>query len=89
MTMRKVSSKSRKYGKNMGRKRRKMRIKKKTGIGSRNISTQNPPRMTPTLCNLACGKSHKCRPTSKTQCNGNPLIKNQLIPPKNWNLQAW
>jgi hypothetical protein len=59
-TMRKVSSKSRKYGKNMWRKRRKMRIKKKTGIGSRNISMWNPPRITPTLYNLPCGKSCKC-----------------------------
>jgi hypothetical protein len=57
--MRKVSSESRKYGKNMWRKRRKIRIKKKIRMGSRNISMQNPLRMTPTLCNLPCGKSHK------------------------------
>jgi hypothetical protein len=87
-TMRKVSSKSRKYGKNMYRKRRKMRIKKKTGIGSRNISAWNPLRITPTLCNLPCSKSHKHQPTRKNQCNRNPPIKNQLIPTKYWNLQA-
>jgi hypothetical protein len=63
--MRKASSESRKYGKNVGRKRRKMRIKKKTGMGSRNTSTQNLLRMTPTLFNLPCGKSHKHQPTRK------------------------
>jgi hypothetical protein len=66
----------------MWRKRRKTRIKKKTGMGSRNISTRNPPRTTPTLCNLPCGKSHKHRPTRKNQRNGNPPIENQLIPAK-------
>jgi hypothetical protein len=89
ITTRKVSSESRKYGKNMWRKRRKTRIKKKTGMGCRNISMQNPPRMTPTLCNLPCGKSHKYSPTRKDQCNGKPPIENQLIPPGNWNSQAW
>jgi hypothetical protein len=80
--MRKASSESRKYGKNIGRKRRKMRIKKKTGMGSRNISMWNPLRITPTLCNLPCGKSYKRQPTRKDQHNGNPPIKNQLTLPK-------
>jgi hypothetical protein len=87
-TMRKASSESRTYGKNVWRKRRKMRIKKKTGMGSRNISAQNLLRITPSLCNLPCGKAYKHQPTMKDQHNRNPPIKNQLIPPKNWNLQV-
>jgi hypothetical protein len=57
--MRKVSSESRKYGKNIWRKRWKIRIKKKIGMDSRNISIWNILRITPTICNLLCRKSHK------------------------------